>query len=282
MGILQMVYKLFLTLVVGMMFFSSESAFAKDKLAQFTEQLNPEQTKQFVEITEEQFCPCGMPQSFKETLLNSSDCESAQQLARFLVTKVKENVSKRRVVRALLARVATISSRVDIQTKGDIPRMGDENAPIQIVVFSDFQCPFCSRIGAPLKDLVKQNKDVSMIYKFYPLPMHKEAKNAAKAACAAQLQGKFWPMHDALFAAQKELTSGDFDAMAKTAKLNLKKYKKDLLSVACVEAVEADIKEGDAIQLQGTPSIYVNGLLVDNLDDLPRAIEEARLFESSP
>ena len=271
-----------LALVFLALFISEAATADTNQLSQFTEKLTPEQLSQFIEITEEQFCPCGSPQSFKETLLKPGECRTAEQLARFLATKVQENKSKRRTVKALLARIAMLSARVELNTSGAIPRMGDAKAPIQIVVFSDFQCPFCSRIGEPLKKVVNNNEDVAMVYKYYPLPMHKQAGNAAKAACAANLQGKFWQMHDGLFAEQKQLDSGDFDAIARKAGLNMKKYKKDLMSVQCVEAVESDINEGDKVQLQGTPSIYVNGLLVDTPDDLQQAIDEARQFELTP
>ena len=271
-----------LALVFVALFISETATADNSRLLEFTAKLTPEQSSQFIEITEEQFCPCGSPQSFKETLLNPGECRTAEQLARFLATKMQENTSKRRIVKALLGRIATLSARVELNTSGNLPRMGDAKAPIQIVVFSDFQCPFCGRIGAPLKKVVNNNKDVAMVYKYYPLPMHKQAGNAAKAACAAHLQGKFWEMHDGLFVEQATLDTGNFDAIAKKAGLNMKKYKKDLMSVQCVEAVESDIKEGDKVQLQGTPSIYLNGLLVDSPDDLQQAIDEARRFELSP
>ena len=151
--------------------------------------------------------------------------------------------------------------RVQLQ-RGKSPSLGGPDAPIQVVVFSDFQCPYCSKVGAPLKAAAKAG-DVALVYKYYPLSFHKQAKGAAQAACAAQLQGKFWAMHDALFEAQKELESGDFSAMARKAGLNLKRYESDWKSEMCVKAVEDDLAEGDRIQLQGTPSVYVNGLVVE-------------------
>lgn len=247
-----------------------------------TEGLNENQQKIFQEITEEQFCPCGNPQSFYESLKSPEKCPDALQLGRYLVQKIKDGGSKRRLVKALLGRIATINSRVNLSTPADAPRVGPADAPLKIVVFSDFQCPFCSRIGAPLKELVDKNKDMAMYYKYYPLPMHPQAKSAAQAACAAHLQGKFWKMHDALFTAQDKLASGDFSPMAKDVKLNLKAFEKDRLSVKCVEAVEKDIEEGDQVQLQGTPSIYLNGLLIDSLDELQGAVDEARAFELAP
>jgi protein-disulfide isomerase len=244
--------------------------------------LDDNQQKLFQEIAEEQFCPCGNPQSFYESLKKPEKCPDAIQLGRFLAKKIIDGGSKRRLVKALLGRIATINSRVSLSTPADAPRVGPADAPLNIVVFSDFQCPFCSRIGAPLKELIDKNKDMAMYYKYYPLPMHPQAKSAAQAACAAHLQGKFWKMHDALFAAQDKLPSGDFNPMAKDVKLNLKTYEKDRMSVKCLEAVEKDIEEGNQVQLQGTPSIYLNGLLINSLDELQGAIDEARAFELAP
>jgi len=246
------------------------------------EGLDDNQRKTFQEITEEQFCPCGNPQSFYESLKSPEKCPDALQLGRFLAQKLKDGGSKRKLVKALLGRIATINSRVTLATPADAPRVGSADAPLKIVVFSDFQCPFCSRIGAPLKEFVDNNKDIAMYYKYYPLPMHPQAKTAAQAACAAHLQGKFWEMHDALFAAQDKLASEDFSPMAKEVKLNLKTYEKDRLSVKCVEMVEKDIEEGNQVQLQGTPSIYLNGLLINSLDELQAAIDEARTFQLAP
>ena len=240
--------------------------------------LKPDEQALFTAIAEEQFCPCGQPRSFRDTLLSPEACDDAVQLGHFLAKEVKGTPSKRRVVKGLLKRMATISARVQIDTKGDMPRLGDGESPIAIVVFSDFQCPYCSKVGEPLK-AAAQAEDVMLIYKYYPLSFHAQAKGAAQAACAAHLQGKFWEMHDALFDAQRNLESGDFTPMAKKAGLDMKRFEKDRNGEECRKAVEADIAEGDRIQLQGTPSVYVNGLVVDQIETMESAIDEARQFE---
>ena len=240
--------------------------------------LKPEEKALFTAIAEEQFCPCGQPRSFQDTLLSPEACADAVQLGHLLAKEVKGVPSKRRVVKALLKRMATISARVQIDTKGDIPRLGDAGSPIAVVVFSDFQCPYCSKVGESLKAAAKA-EDVMLIYKYYPLSFHTQAKGAAQAACAAHLQGKFWEMHDALFDAQRDLESGDFTPMAKRAGLDMNRFEKDRNGEQCRKAVEADITEGDRIQLQGTPSVYVNGLVVEQIETMESAIDEARQFE---
>lgn len=244
--------------------------------------LNTEQEALFQRIAEEQFCPCGKPQSFLETMNAAQDCPEALNLGRFLRAEITKGGSRRSIVKAFLRRMATINARVSIATDAKTPHMGSPKAPVRVVIYSDFECPFCGRIGDPLKAIVKADPAVTLYYKYYPLPMHKNAEKAAHAACAAHEGGKFWEMHDALFESRADLSAETYRSLAKKLKLNLKKFEKNRLSVSCIEKVEQDRKEGDAIDIQGTPSIYVNGLLVDSVQDVPKAIEDAKQFELTP
>ncbi len=234
----------------------------------------------FIKITEEQFCPCGNPQSFLTTLKDPKTCGEALPLGRYLLDKVKEGGSRRSIAKAFLKRVANVNSRIQLTITDSTPRIGKADAPIQLVIFSDFECPYCSRVHEPVRKLVSKHKDVTLFYKYFPLQMHTHARNAAKAAYAAHQQGKFWEMHDAIFESQGDLSDEAYGKMAKQLKLNGKTFEKDRLSTQAEAAVAADIKEGDAARLSGTPSLYVNGLLVDNPDDLEKAFQDARDYEN--
>jgi len=146
---------------------------------------------------------------------------------------------------------------------GNSPVKGPANAKVTIIEFSDFQCPFCKRGKDTVYQVLKEYpKDVKLAFKHFPLPMHKEAESAAKAAWAAQQQGKFWEMHDALFDNAQRLGTDFYLEQAKALGLNVDKFKKDMESEAAANAVKADKETGEKNGIQGTPGFFVGGIPV--------------------
>ncbi|MGB0589980.1 MAG: DsbA family protein [Myxococcota bacterium] len=138
--------------------------------------------------------------------------------------------------------------------------IGNPKAKVQIVEFSDFQCPFCSRVGKPLKEVqAHYGKDLVVAFKHFPLNFHREAKDAAIAAECAGAQGKFWEYHDELFTNQKELAQKKFDTYADTVGLDDGKFEACLEDPKIAEKVEADMSEARKAQVRGTPTIFING-----------------------
>jgi protein-disulfide isomerase len=131
---------------------------------------------------------------------------------------------------------------------------------VTIVEFSDFQCPFCSKV-TPTLTQIKENhgKEVRVIFRQLPLPFHKEAKIAAKAALAAHRQGKFWEMHDKLFADQQSLSEAAYEKHAKDLGLDVERFKKDYASAEVKARVDADMREANQLGVNGTPGFFVNG-----------------------
>ena len=112
-------------------------------------------------------------------------------------------------------------------------------------MFSDFQCPFCTRVEPTLTQLEKQYQGkVRTVWKNYPLPFHNNAEPAAQAAMAAQAQGKFWQMHDKLFTNQQALDRPSLEKYAQELGLDMAKFKADLDSGKYKDAVQAEMKEG--------------------------------------
>ena len=157
------------------------------------------------------------------------------------------------------------------------PRLGDEHAPIEIVVFSDFQCVFCKRTARELGRISRSRPNrIKVFFKHFPLDRHPEALNAAKAAEAARVQGKFWPMHDQLFTFSAELGSETYTTIATLIGLDVNRFTKDMESDATRYRIAADKAEGDAIGVDGTPYILINrkrfrgsyGDLAERLDGL--------------
>jgi protein-disulfide isomerase len=142
---------------------------------------------------------------------------------------------------------------------GNAPRLGPVNAPVQIVEFADYECPYCQKVNDDLGRLREQfGSQVSIVYKDFPLPMHPLAAKAAEAAHCAGEQGKFWEFHDSLFQT-KRLQMSDLKAQATTLKLDPTRFDQCLNSGETAAGVKDDAQEGKRLGLQGTPSFFING-----------------------
>ena len=140
------------------------------------------------------------------------------------------------------------------------PSRGSATAPVEIIEFSDFECPFCLKSYPVLKQVLTTYGDrVRLVYRHYPLPNHPDARPAAEAAACAAEQGKFWEYHDRLFENQARLSDTDLKQHAAalgleagkfTLCLNTRKYQKD---------IDADIAAGKEVGVSGTPGFFING-----------------------
>ena len=145
--------------------------------------------------------------------------------------------------------------------KGNAFVKGPDNAKVKIFEFSDFQCPYCNRGAQSINQVVQKYGDkVQVVFKAFPLPFHKEAEPAHRAALAAGKQGKFWEMHDKLFANQAALKQPEtLDKYAVELGLNMAKFKADMESDWAKKQVQDEMKEGQAVGVRGTPAFFVNG-----------------------
>lgn len=143
------------------------------------------------------------------------------------------------------------------------PVKGPDNAPVTLTVFSDFQCPYCSRLVAFVDEVLAKNPDkVRVVFKQFPLRMHNMAQPAALASLAAREQGKFWPMHDLLFANFNQLSEEKIRALAKEAGLDIARFDKDRNTQKLLDEVLRDQALGQQAGVQGTPTIFLNGKLL--------------------
>ena len=143
---------------------------------------------------------------------------------------------------------------------GNAPAKGSKNAPLQVVIFSDFQCPFCKRVEPTLTQMEKEyGGKVHMAWKNYPLPFHQNAEPAAEAAMAANAQGKFWQMHDKLFENNTALDRPSLEKYAQELGLDMAKFKADLDAQKYKDSIASDTKEGQAVGVNGTPAVFING-----------------------
>jgi len=145
---------------------------------------------------------------------------------------------------------------------GGAPSRGPANAPVTIIEFSDYECPFCKRAEPTVEQVVAAYPDkVRLVYRHYPLPFHKDARPAAEASYCANAQGKFWEYHAKLWAS----SSFDTATLKKIAgEIGLDQAKFD----ACLDnkeqaaAVDTDIADASAVGVRGTPAFFINGRMI--------------------
>ncbi len=139
------------------------------------------------------------------------------------------------------------------------PVLGKADAPVTLIIFSDFECPWCGKVEPLLKQLRENNQDtLRIIFKNLPLPMHPQAEPAAMAAIAAQKQNKFWQMHDALF----QITDWKPGVIAETAQkvgLNMEQFKTDIRSPEVEMQLAKDRSDAQLADILSTPSLFING-----------------------
>lgn len=140
------------------------------------------------------------------------------------------------------------------------PIKGAATAPVTIVAFSDFQCPYCARATETLRQIeATYGKEVRLAFRHQPLSFHAHAMEAAEASMAAHAQGKFWEMHDKLFANQQALDRASLDRYAKEIGLDLKRYQADMDGHKHRDSIQADSRRGQEVGASGTPTFFING-----------------------
>jgi protein-disulfide isomerase len=160
---------------------------------------------------------------------------------------------------AAAAAAPAAGAKVDIQV-GSSPAKGPRTAPVTVVAFSDFECPFCSRAVPTMKQIEDTYKDkVRIAFKHLPLSFHKNAQIAAEASMAANEQGKFWEMHDKMFANQQQLDRPSLEKYAQELGLNMTRFKAALDSGKFKKQVQDDAALAAKVGATGTPTFFVNG-----------------------
>jgi protein-disulfide isomerase len=165
------------------------------------------------------------------------------------------------------------SPKQPIPLKANDPSLGLSGAPVQLVVFSDFQCPACANFSNSLTNLIKTFEGkLQVFFKHYPLgttcnpsmetDIHPQACEAAEAAEAANRQKKFWAFHDALFASNLNSSPNMVSLIAAEIGLDLHQFEADRKSQTTIKKVESDIEIGNRLGVDATPAIYLNGRFV--------------------
>jgi protein-disulfide isomerase len=164
--------------------------------------------------------------------------------------------------------------RLEVAT-GDGQSLGPQNAPVTIVEFADFQCPYCKRAEETLKAVQeKYGTKVRLVFMDYPLSFHAHAMDAANAGRCAAEQGKFWHYRDALFADQSKLGRDELKATAKRLGLNSEQFSACLDENKYESVIKLSIAEGNTLNVRGTPTFFVDGRPLSGSARLDEAITE--------
>ena len=170
-------------------------------------------------------------------------------------------------------KIAAISQGTNLAAFGPV------DAKVTIVEFSDFECPYCSRAASAAKQIKeKYGSKVRFVFRQFPLSFHPNAHVAAQASLEANAQGKFWELHDKMFENQKALDRASLEASAKAVGVDVAKLKKALDEKTHAAQVDAEMKLGEEVAVDGTPTMFLNGKRVSNptdFDAISKEIEAA-------
>jgi protein-disulfide isomerase len=199
--------------------------------------------------------------------------EEARQRIR-LDLETRQKLEKYREALAALRNKARLDTFLSapkppaVAISDDGPSIGPKDAPVTIVEFSDFQCPYCKQSADTLRQLQQSyGAQIRLVFKHLPLPIHAQAFRAAQAAVCADEQGKFWPYHDRLFSAT-EISVESLGKHAKELGLEMKKFESCLESEASRNVVLKNLQEARSANLHGTPSFIINGRLLRGMRGL--------------
>jgi hypothetical protein len=202
-------------------------------------------------------CP-DQPVTVKQCVREARPCRACVPAAKFLFSQVRLGKSRSQVEETYLVRFAP--DRVRQLEVGGSAWKGAKHPTVLIVEWADFQCSACAATARFIDAMVKTYPDhVRVVYKHFPLARHPFAEQAARAAVAAAKQGKFWLLHDLMYQSEQQLDDANLRHLAQQAGLDLARFEQDRADAEVAKVVARDRQLGDALELSGTPLIYVNG-----------------------
>lgn len=224
-----------------------------------TSRLNKQQLEAFTQFVNEEVCPCDCPQTFAGCLQHTQ-CEAATLLGQWVTDRLAEDINPAALLKAVNQEIAGYQAKPAEITLTGFAHKGSEHPQVTIVEFADFECAHCQLTAQALSQFSHAHaKDVQVIFKHFPLPMHPMAKKAAIATEAAAEQGRFWQMHDVIFKTQSMLNDDLILSHAKALKLDIKRFQSDLQNPTVLSRVDSSSQEALKLGLTATPSIFFNG-----------------------
>lgn len=218
------------------------------------------------DLKKEVSCTCGCGLTLERCEIEDPPCNTRPGIISRVEELAKQGKTKEEILNIMQGKPAEPSpqpapatTRIDV-SEDDDPALGPADAPVTIIEFSDYQCPYCNRVETTLKQVFETYGDqVRLVYRDYPLPFHTFAQKAAEAAECAEDQGKFWEFHDKLFENQQSINTENMKQWAKDLGLDSTKFDDCLDSGKYASEVQKDFEDGQAAGVSGTPTFFING-----------------------
>jgi len=230
--------------------------------------LSEAQKKVALKVMNGSDCNCGCKMTVAVCRERDSSCRRSLIFARTIIDALREGKPEAEAARVVKAKADTfvevklpedsgVAYKIDTSRN---PLRGPKEAPVTIVEFSDFQCPYCAGLQSTLDQVLKAfPKEVNLVYKQFPLNIHQYARQAAVASMAAHQQGKFWQLHDRMFQNFSAINEENIKKWAKEVGLNMAEFEKVMQAGVVETAVQKDIADGAAARVLGTPTLFING-----------------------
>ncbi len=256
--------------------------------------LSDSQKRIALKVMNENGCNCGCNMTIATCRDRDSSCRRSLIFARTVIDALREGKTEAEVVRTLKDKTATfveaklpddagVAYSIDIAGS---PVRGPKEAPVVLVEFSDFQCPYCAGLQSTLDQVLKAfPKEVKLVFKQFPLNIHQYARQAAAASMAANAQGRFWPLHDKMFQNFSAINEENIKKWTREIGLNQAEFEKAMQSGQHEAQVQKDMADGAAARVLGTPTLFINGKRVQDrsLEGFKKVIlEELAAAKSTP
>jgi protein-disulfide isomerase len=244
-----------------------------------SEKLSEKQKALAAAIFDSTQCYYACEGTVSQNLALNPPCPAAVRIARFIVRQVVAGVPPLALRKQLQNRVVSAHPpRVyDIGIAGLEPR-GDPGSPLKVVMYADYECPYCAAAAAALKRIVEEMPHTVVVYfKNFPIKSHPLAVTEAAAAIAADRQGKFWPMHDLLFENREGISEEKIVKLAAHVGLDMPAFEHVRSDSTTLNRIRDEKSEGIALGIKSTPGIFVNGKLYNGAkthEDLTDRLEE--------
>lgn len=208
-------------------------------------------------------CACGCDMKVAECRMKDPACGFSRRLAAFAIRTASAGKPEASIRRELDKYAKEPPPVLEPPVKLSIagaPFKGSADAKVTIVEFSDFQCPYCAKAASEAAQVVQKfPKEVKLVFKQFPLEDHSQAALAAEASLAAQAQGKFWQLHDKMYANFRQINRARILLWATETGLDMNRFRADLDSHKYAQRVKAEEHEGEVAGVEGTPTFFING-----------------------
>lgn len=273
-------------IIVSCILVIGANGFTEDEKIQYkdlkdAEGLSGETKQTVIESFKNINCYAGCPDTVYNCLIDEPQNKSVKRLANFIIRRAKAHRSVEEIKSDVKERAVSLyppkTHKIDITGK---QVSGSKDAAITVVAFADGECPYC-RIASPALRKISQQKQglIAYYFKQFPLKSHKHGLDCAKSLVAAEMQNKLWQLHDIIYKNVEHLTNDDLKKYAATIGLNMEKYEKDRNSDKVLDIIRKDKSDGVALNVVGTPGIFINGKFYKGLktyEELLDIIEEEK------